>query len=195
VILVSGLHVLYLPQLRHKLDLKIYLQMDEQLRRFFKLKRDVLQRGHTEEKVNFSIEKRMPDAKAYLYPQADYADIIFSLEPLKPDLLNDYSKEIKIPLRLRATIRQTYYYEEFARLLIGLFGMWVDTNFSPDGSKVELLIDGDISAEDVAMAAQTLVPHMDELLDLYPQWQGGVTGIMQLIVLLHTAEVLHARLI
>ncbi len=195
VILISGLHVLYLPQLRDKLDIKIYLQMDEALRCFFKLRRDVLQRGHTEEKVNDAIARRMPDAQAYLYPQAEYADIIFSLEPLKPELLSDYTQDNLIPLRLRVIIKQVFYYEEFTRLLIGMYGMWVDTSLSRDGSKVELLIDGEITAEDIAMIAKTLVPHMDELLDAFPKWQSGVAGIMQIIVLMHTAEVLHARLV
>jgi hypothetical protein len=46
VIIASGLHALHLPILRKCYDLSIYLDIDEGLRRFFKLKRDVFQRGH-----------------------------------------------------------------------------------------------------------------------------------------------------
>ncbi|MFT5801784.1 MAG: hypothetical protein ACI956_001594, partial [Nonlabens sp.] len=46
-ILVSGLHTLSLPLVRNACDLKIYLDIDEELRRFFKIRRDVHERGHT----------------------------------------------------------------------------------------------------------------------------------------------------
>ena len=45
IILSSGLHALFLPSMRKCYDLKIS-DMDEDLRQYFKTKRDVLQRGH-----------------------------------------------------------------------------------------------------------------------------------------------------
>ena len=55
------MHALFLPSIRECYDLKIFLDMDEDLRRFFKTKRDVLQRGHSLQNVNkdFYKEKKM----------------------------------------------------------------------------------------------------------------------------------------
>ena len=77
-IIASGLHALYLPVLRECYNLKIYLDIDEGLRRHFKLKRDVRQRGHTVERVLGSFEKREPDSARFIRPQSRHADLIFS---------------------------------------------------------------------------------------------------------------------
>ena len=42
-IIASGLHALYLPILRDSCSLKIFLDMDEDLRKHFKIHRDSLQ--------------------------------------------------------------------------------------------------------------------------------------------------------
>ena len=55
IIIASGLHTLHLPILREAIDLKIFLNIDEILRRRLKIERDVSERGHSEEKVLESI--------------------------------------------------------------------------------------------------------------------------------------------
>ena len=82
-ILVSGLHTFYLPLVREACDLKVYLDINEELRRFFKIKRDVNKRGHSIEQVLSSLKARENDSKNFIRPQRDYADLIISLEPLK----------------------------------------------------------------------------------------------------------------
>lgn len=75
-IMICGLHSLYLPQMRKKLDLKIYMEVDEKLRRYWKIQRDIAHRGYSKEKILKQIESRIPDAEKYIYPQKEYADII-----------------------------------------------------------------------------------------------------------------------
>jgi len=87
-IIASGLHALYLPILRECYNLKIYLDIDEGLRRHFKLKRDVQQRGHTVERVLGSVEKREPDSERFIRPQSNYADLILSLQPIRSRIID-----------------------------------------------------------------------------------------------------------
>lgn len=75
-IMLCGLHALYLPQMRKNLDLKIYMDVDESLRRYWKIQRDVAYRGYSKEKILKQIEARILDAERYIYPQKDYADIV-----------------------------------------------------------------------------------------------------------------------
>ena len=75
-ILVTGLHALYLPQLRHLEKLKIYMDIDENLRRFWKIQRDVHNRGHSINDVLAQIDDRMNDFHKYIEPQKKYADLL-----------------------------------------------------------------------------------------------------------------------
>ena len=86
-IAMCGLHSFYLPQNRRNLDLKIFMDADENLRRLWKLKRDVNERGHRIEDVVKQIKKRGKDASIYVNPQREYADLIIHYSA--PDL-NDY---------------------------------------------------------------------------------------------------------
>ena len=63
-------------------DVRIYLDMDEELRRYFKIRRDVGERGHSLESVERSIARRQPDAIRFINPQSAQADIVFSLQPV-----------------------------------------------------------------------------------------------------------------
>jgi hypothetical protein len=86
------------------------------------------------------------------------------------------------------------YYDDLVRVLIGVCGLHVDiTQESGDGA-VELTLDGDADSDDIALAARELLPQLSELLDIAPDWQGGMTGLMQLIVLSHVTQALRARL-
>ena len=65
-VLLCGLHALYLPQTRKNLDLKIYMDSDEKLRRFWKIQRDTSKRGYSKIAILKQIEDRMPDAVKYI---------------------------------------------------------------------------------------------------------------------------------
>ncbi len=73
---ISGLHIFYLPQLRSNVDLKIYTEADEDLRLLWKMGRDTAQRGHTREEILRQIQSRYEDARRYVYPQKEFADIV-----------------------------------------------------------------------------------------------------------------------
>ena len=88
-IIANGLHTLYLPILRECFNLKIFLDIDEELRRHFKLCRDVEERGHTREKVLDDFKKRESDSFRFIHPQSAFADLVLSLQPVHPRLLKD----------------------------------------------------------------------------------------------------------
>lgn len=77
-IALSGLHSLYLPALRDELDLKIFMDTDNELRNYWKIERDTKTRGHSKEEIVEQIRKRLPDAEKYIYPQKAYADLVIT---------------------------------------------------------------------------------------------------------------------
>lgn len=195
IIIASGLHALHLPILRSCYDLSIYLDIDEGLRRHFKLERDVKKRGHTVEKVLSSLAKREADSAKFVRPQVAYADLVLSLQPIHPRMLEGADSRHPLRLKLVARSRHGLNEESLLRVLVGVCGLHVDMSVSADGSEVELSIEGETSSEDIAMAAQTLFPDIREFLDTAPRWDEGIQGLMQLISLSHINQALKKRLI
>lgn len=194
VLIVSGLHALRMSRLISRFDVSVYLDIDEQLRRSWKIQRDVHQRGHAMEAVLQSIERRAVDAQRYVVPQRASADLVLKLRPVNIDQLEKSSAPDSLPLKLSALIRNGNYHERLARMLIGICGLHLDIELSEDSEEVEMTIEGDVSAEDIAMTANTLMPNLLEFLDVHPLWEEGMTGIMQLMVLLQMEESLKNRI-
>ena len=194
-VIASGLHALYLPLMRSCYNLGIYLDIDEGLRQHFKLQRDVQKRGHTVAYVLSSFEKREPDSARFIRPQAAYADLVFSLQPIHPMVLG--SLEDKHPLRLKLVVRTRHGMNELSlnRVLVGVCGLHVDMISNNETTEVVLTIEGDTSAEDISLAAQMLCPRVLEFLDIQPKWQAGVIGLMQLVTLSHINQVMTKRFI
>ncbi len=194
-IVASGLHALYLPVLRECYNLKIYLDIDERLRRHFKLRRDVTQRGHTVERVLASFEKREPDSERFIRPQARYADLVLSLQPTHPEQLGDLESDRPIGLRLAVRTRNGFNELSMHRILVGVCGLHVNIEVSEDGSEVLMTIEGDASAADIAMAAAKLCPRVLAFLDMTPQWKEGLLGLMQLVTLFHINQAMTRQFI
>jgi uridine kinase len=194
-IISSGLHALYLPILRECYDLKIYLDIDEGLRRYLKLKRDVNQRGHTIDKVLESFEKRGSDSERFIQPQSTYADLTLALHPIHPRMLE--SLDDKHPLRLKLIVNTRQGFNELSlnRVLVGVCGSHVDIVISDNGAEVQITIEGETSAADIEVAAKVLCPLVLEFLDSPPKWEDGMVGLMQLIILSHISQSLTRRFI
>jgi len=194
-IIASGLHALYLPMLRECYDLRIYLDIDEDLRRFFKLRRDVHQRGHTVERVMKSFIQREPDSVNYIRPQIQHADLIFSLQPAHPRMLADITSDAPFRYKLNIRMRNGLNELSLRRVLVGVCGLHVDISVDTAQSEVVMLVEGETTAADMELSAKILCPNMLEFLDIQPTWQDGITGLMQLVTLLHINHALTKRFI
>jgi len=81
VIVAEGLHPMMDANVRKSLDLGIYIDIVDEVKFDWKVKRDVTERGWTEAQVRADIEKRKPDFAAYVDPQKANADVILRYEP------------------------------------------------------------------------------------------------------------------
>lgn len=195
VIIASGLHALHLPILRDAYDLSVYLDIDEDLRKYFKIKRDVNIRGHSLEKVLASFVRREADSVRFVRPQAQHADLILSLKPIHPRLLEGEDVSDKLRLKLVARARHGFNEMALTRALVGVCGLHVDVSYSEDGSEIELTIEGETAAEDVEIGARMVCPRIFEFLDVNPDWKNGVMGLMQLITVSHINQSLTKRIL
>lgn len=192
-IVVSGLHALYPLPLREILGLKIYLDMDDRLRRHFKMQRDTQNRGHSLEEAETMLARREPDAAMFIRPQSQFADIIFSLQPIHPETPLSDGEAIRLKLVVHA--RHGVDYDRLVRVLISVCGLHVDMTVQGADGSATLTLEGETTGEDIALAVRKLLPEFEEMIDLMPAWSNGMLGLMQLIVLLHTEQSLRKRLL
>jgi uridine kinase len=105
-IIVCGLHSLYIQ--KNLINLKIYMDTDENLKIPWKIKRDIEKRGYSIEKILFQIESRKKDFYKYIYPQKEKADIIINLYTNKNFDINNFKLDDEMEVFLRIGFRENF---------------------------------------------------------------------------------------
>ena len=93
VIIVEGLHPLYTERLRSQIDFKIFVDPSRSVKRLWKIRRDVGERGYETGQVMAEILQREPDYKLYVDIQKIYAQIVIKIRDSRfhPSLLDSQS--------------------------------------------------------------------------------------------------------
>jgi uridine kinase len=192
VIIVEGLHTLYPKQLLQEFDVSFFIEMEESLRLFFRTKRDTEERGHSKEVVLSEVEKRKADSEKYIKPQSVRADVVFTILPINLELF-EQDQVVNSNMKLKVSLRNGIYYQELVRILIGVCGLHVNIDSVDERGEVVLEISGDVLSDDIHLAVNILVPHMEELLDFSADFSEGIYGIMQIITVMEIDEALKRR--
>ena len=100
-IILCGLHTLFDDNIVDNMNLNIYLDPNINLKKYWKIKRDMIKRGYTLEKVLEKIKEREIDYKQYIDPQKKNADLIISFFELNNlNYLELLNKEVNIGLKI-----------------------------------------------------------------------------------------------
>ncbi|MCA9400532.1 MAG: hypothetical protein KC713_02820 [Candidatus Omnitrophica bacterium] len=183
-IVLSGLHAFYLPKMRKVVDVKIYMDTDEQVRQRWKIMRDVKKRGKRLKDVIKQIESRKADAKRYILPQKDFADLIIRYFANHPFDAKD--PNVAVRYQLRFTIDSNISLNWLAEELQKTCEVYWD--YSEDLTSQNLTVEGEIEAEEVGRLASQMIANLEELLGERPQWEHGYRGLVQLMVVLIISE-------
>lgn len=79
--IVEGMLGFHTAAMRETYDVRVYLAPPEELRRQWKVQRDITRRGYTTDAVLAELDRREGDAEVYIRPQQRYADIVVSFTP------------------------------------------------------------------------------------------------------------------
>lgn len=190
IVLVIGLHALLPPLLRQRFDLKIFVEMDEELRQHLKIHRDTVERGRKRKDVEDSIQRRRADYERFLLPQRDHADVVIRLLPNFDNWQREAaSRELHQPNRLQVVLLQAIDYDPLVRALLIYCNTRVDVIPADRHHPTTLTIDcQNITPDDTSFLANLLTADINEILSVNPVWLGGTAGLMQLIVLLELAQ-------
>lgn len=80
LIIVEGLHTLYQKRIRELFDITLYIDPDYEIRKEWKIGRDVKKRGHLEKDVITEMTRRLPDYRKYIAPQRNRAEILIQIK-------------------------------------------------------------------------------------------------------------------
>lgn len=114
IVIVEGLLPLAGRASRDAIDVAVFLEPEETLRHRWKLERDVFERGYSPAEVVRELRRRAPDARRYVRPQRDFADIVVRFHR---DREGDDA-----PLAARLAVRPTLPYPELRALVGSLDG-------------------------------------------------------------------------
>jgi uridine kinase len=187
-ILLAGLHPFYLPQMRKTVDLKIYIDTEEALRRHWKIRRDMETRGYDRTEVLKQLEERESDSAQFIQPQRQYADLIvhfYSDDEFEPgDAAVDPALKLDVFLRLDTDI-------ESVADFFTTRGYALEHTYASDMQFQKLNLQTPIASEDVRAAAEALIPNLDELLSGHEiVWADAYHGFLQFLVLVLLSNLL-----
>ena len=112
-IIICGLHTLYMNETNKYLNLKIFMDTQEELNNIWKIKRDINKRGYDLETILYNIEKRKIDYEIYIKPQMLNADII--IRYFTDDKINYNNLDDEYQIKLKITTR--FDLSDFIKLL------------------------------------------------------------------------------
>ncbi|HWF52166.1 MAG TPA: phosphoribulokinase [Solirubrobacteraceae bacterium] len=79
--IVEGMLGFHTAAMREAYDVRVYMAPPEDLRRQWKVQRDITRRGYTTDAVLAELDRREGDAEVYIRPQQRFADIVVSFMP------------------------------------------------------------------------------------------------------------------
>ena len=79
ILILEGLHPFITKKIRDLIDFKLYVDPDPDVKRAWKIKRDVEQRGYSPESVIREMAERKPDYERYVEPQCRFADAVIRI--------------------------------------------------------------------------------------------------------------------
>lgn len=188
LMIFQGLHTFYLNEMRKQLDLKIYLNPDENIRLYWKLTRDVNERNATVEKVVSTLQIREGDSKKYINPQAQFADWI-----IESFSQSNYTKEMALKGEApKVSVRHILNNDDYQ-----LYAIAEILNKHQANSAKVLEAAGDITKIAFEVYQEPSKPALDEILRFLdlplrqitktwrpPVWQMGFDGLNQVLALI-----------
>ncbi len=171
-VIVEGLLGFHSEVMRRFYDVKVYLDPPEDLRLFWKIRRDTTRRGYTLEALLEDIKRREPDSQQFIRPQRQYADIVVRFYPDEGVPPEKAGPDLNVQLVLRPTIPHpdlTYLVDgshasNHIRLRLG----------RDEGRPVDFLeIDNRVETEEAARLEKAIWEHLPDLHPISEEYFGN----------------------
>lgn len=178
LIIFEGLHSFYLKQMRDLFDLKIFINPSEEIRRKWKIERDIRKRKHSTSKILKQLRDRKEDSVKFIKTQKKYADIII-------EYYFDRKRKLKKEnnLNLHLTLLNSFYVEPIVREIENNTNIKCYHEYLED-DKQSIKLKGKISEKQINKIANSLDlnSNLDDLGVNDPKWNINYLGLIQIII-------------
>ncbi|HEY5714769.1 MAG TPA: hypothetical protein VIT68_05450 [Candidatus Gracilibacteria bacterium] len=188
-IFFNGLHPFYLEKMRQVIDLKIFLDPHEDLRKHWKISRDMKERGYTKTKVLQQLEQRRKDSDKYIDPQKKFADVIIRFHPDRK-IKNHGDPSEKFELKLGLEFDNSVNVDPFLEALHDLGGLEIEHDMSEDLSKQKCVFKGSIEGRKLHETIHKLMPNVEEISEQIGNFKDDLSGVLQLFMLYYIGQML-----
>jgi uridine kinase len=180
ITIFEGLHSFYIKQMRDLYDLKIFISLDDNLRKHWKIIRDIKKRGYSKERILEQLSNRENDSSKFIKSQIKYADIVIEVLPqTKIASIGDIKEKVKTRLRIKFV--NSIYIEPLVKYLEGTKTIKSKHTYEEEDMQV-LDIEGKISSEEISQIIYNICSEQD-IFDMYNlECEDNYNGIMQLVV-------------
>lgn len=185
IVIFEGLHSLFLDRMRRLHDLKIFLNTDEDLRRHWKILRDVKERGHSREKVLEQLAKREEDSEKYIRAQEQYADIAIILKN-REKIAELGDERIAVDIVVEFKCSNDIDLEPLLRVLAAAGSLSVEHLLFDNYQLAR--VSGPIGADVIDAIADDLIPDLSDVVGGEPRWLSDDQGLRQLFLCYYIFE-------
>ena len=191
-VLFNGLHPFYLGRMRKMMDMKIFIDPDEDLRKHWKISRDMKKRGYSQEEVLEQMAQREKDAEKYIHPQKKFADVIIRFHP-DTKINNLGCNKEKFELKLGLEFDNSVNVEPFLSALDKIPTLNLEHDMNEDLSMQQCVISGNIPSDTLTKTLHQLMPNYHEISEKMGDFRNNLEGILQLFLLYYIGETLKYR--
>ena len=183
VLIVNGLHSLYLNQTDDLYDVGVYISMNESLRENLKVKRDSTSRGANEVEVKNTLAKRKIDSNRFIKPQEKSAQIVFEID-YEFGIENDKSR-----LCCNIRTRTVGFLPRLADAITSIALIPCQLTQGSQIGELELSVQGDdLTSSDLVAIVRHLDPDIGAFISRDASFANGTLGLQSLVVLLAISE-------
>ena len=181
-IIDEGLLTFFIGKANSLYDLKVFVEPDERLRTYWKVKRDVLNRNYTVAQVLKNLRKRAGDSQKFVSPQRNNADLIISFMPLHAKSIDYRDLKKALELKLQADVTLDISLEDLTIELSKCKWLKVEFEYLNDEFQ-RVVFKGTASAEELAGVLRRLDVNLDDYGVRPESISSGYDGIVQTLVL------------
>lgn len=185
-VLANGLHALMLKSTQELIDLKVFIEMEEEARRYLKVKRDTFSRSVPAQKTLDSLEERATDSIKYVQPQRSQADLVINMWAL--DQRQFEAGDEKIKFGVSCSLVDLELGDELTRNLRSISNVDVRFKTTSSNSSEMTLDPTGISGHDYEVICRRMIINYNQFFVDYPKFESGTLEFASLIVLLGLAE-------
>ena len=183
ILIINGLHSLYLNQKDDLYDVGVYITMNELLREKLKVKRDSASRGASEERIKNTLAKRKIDSDRFIKPQEKSAEIVFEID-YEFGVEND-----KTRLCCNIRTRTLGFLPRLADAITSIALVPCQLTQGSQIGELELTVQGDdLTSSDLVVIARDLDPDIGAFISRDACFATGTLGLQSLVVLLAISE-------